>query len=121
MLVAYWIVAALLAAFYLYSGALKTVRSKEKLAPQMEWVDSMPLVAVRLIGIAEILGAVGLIVPPLTGVQPWLALPAAAGLALVQIGAIVVHLRRGDRAIAMNVVLLVLAGVTGWLGTVWVS
>ena len=121
MLIAYWIIAALLAAFYLYSGGVKLVRSPEKLKPMMDWVDTLPLATVRAIGALEVLGALGLILPPLTGVAPWLVTLAAAGLALLQIGATFLHLTRGEaRQIGMNVALLVLAGVLVWLGSVWV-
>ena len=66
------------------------------------------------------LGALGLILPPLTGIAPGLALAAAAGLVLVQVGAIALHLSRGEaRLIGLNVVLFVLAGVEIWLSTTW--
>ncbi|MFB2557049.1 DoxX family protein [Herbiconiux liangxiaofengii] len=118
MLIAYWIVAGLLAVFYVYSGGMKVARSREALRPMMGWVDDMPLGAVRVIGGLEVLGAIGLIVPPLVGILPWLALAAAVGLVLVQVGAAVVHLRRGEK-VWMNVVLAILAGVAVWLATVW--
>jgi hypothetical protein len=120
MIVAYWIVAGVLAVFYLYSGASKIVRSQQKLQPMMPWVDSMPMGFVRTIGVLEVLGALGLILPPLTGIAPWLALAAAIGLVLVQIGGITLHVRRGEfRILGLNVGLLVLAAVAIWLATVW--
>lgn len=121
MTIAYWILAGLLALFYIYSGGVKAVRSKEQLRPMMGWVDTMPLPITRAIGILEILGALGLILPPLTGIAPWLAVAAAIGLVLVQVGAIALHLSRGEtKVLGMNVALLVLAGVLVWLATVWV-
>ena len=119
MNVAYWIVAGLLAAFYVYAGVVKVVRSRDQLRPMMAWVDRMPLPAVRAIGVLELLGALGLVLPPLTGVAPWLALVAAIGLVLLQLGAIPVHLTGEDRRIAMNVVLVLVAAVTAWLATTW--
>lgn len=122
MIVAYWIVAGVLAVFYLYSGASKIVRSQEKLQPMMPWVDDMPLGFVRTIGVLEVLGAIGLILPPLTGIAPWLAFAAAIGLVLVQIGAIIVHARRGEfRILGLNIGLLVLAAVAVWLATAWLA
>ncbi|SNY74602.1 DoxX family protein [Paractinoplanes atraurantiacus] len=121
MHIAYWIVAALLALVYLYSGGLKVLRSRDQLRPMMGWVDTVPLPLLRTIGVLEVLGAVGLILPPLTGILPGLALAAAAGLVLVQIGGIALHLSRGEaRLIGFNIVLLVLAAVAVWLATVWV-
>jgi uncharacterized membrane protein len=120
MQIAYWIVAGLLAFFYLYSGGMKVIRSREALTPMMKWVEKSPLAAVKAIGVLEVLGAIGLILPPLTGIAPWLALVAASGLVLVQIGGITLHLVRGEaRQIGFNVALLVLAGVAIWLATVW--
>jgi hypothetical protein len=121
MRVAFWIVAALLAVFYLFSGAVKSIRSKDQLRPMMGWVDTMPLSFVRTIGVLEVLGAIGLILPPLTGVAPGLALAAAVGLALVQVGAIGLHLSRGEaKVVPLNIVLLALAVVAVWLSTTWV-
>ncbi|MFK0119117.1 DoxX family protein [Streptomyces sp. NPDC090994] len=114
MNLAYWIVAGLLAVFYLYSGAVKAVRSRERLRPMMAWVDSMPLAAVRVIGLVEVLGAAGLILPRLTGIAPWLSPAAAIGFVLLQVGATAVHLRMGDRQVALNAVLLLAAGAAAW-------
>ncbi|MFD7658208.1 DoxX family protein [Actinosynnema sp. NPDC059797] len=114
--VAYWIVAALLALFYLYAGGKKVVQDRERLRPMMGWVDRVPMPLVRAIGVLEVLGALGLVLPPLTGVAPALAVAAAVGLVLVQVGGIVVHLSRGEaRQTWLNVVLLVAAAVAAWL------
>lgn len=117
--VSYWIVAGLLALFYLYSGAVKVIRSREQLRPMMAWVDSTPMPAVRAIGVIEVLGAIGLVLPPLTGIAPWLAPAAAIGFVVLQIGATRVHLRMGDRQVTMNITLILAAAVTVWLATTW--
>ncbi|MET8650855.1 DoxX family protein [Nocardia aurea] len=120
MTVAYWIVAGLLALFYLYSGGIKVVQSADRLRPMMGWIDAVPLAFVRVIGVLEVLGALGLILPPLTGIAPVLALVAAIGLVLVQVGGIAVHLSRGEvKVIGLNIALLVLACVAAWLATTW--
>ncbi|MFE4965944.1 DoxX family protein [Streptomyces sp. NPDC056660] len=118
MSVAYWTVAGLLALFYLYAGGLKAVRSRERLRPMMAWVDGMPMAAVRAIGTVELLGALGLVLPRLTGVATWLPVAAAAGFVVLQAGAIRVHLKMGDRQVALNVTVLLVAAVTGWLAAV---
>lgn len=117
MNIAYWIVAGLLALFYFYAGTLKVIRSRDQLRPMMAWVDRVPLPAVRALGVVEILGATGLILPPLTGVAPALAAAAAIGFVLLQAGAIAVHLTGEDRRIALNAGLTATAAVTIWLAT----
>ncbi|HEY3688346.1 MAG TPA: DoxX family protein [Streptosporangiaceae bacterium] len=120
MEIAYWIIAAILAVMYLFSGGKKAVQSKDALRPMMGWVDTFPLPLVRTIGVLEILGAIGLILPPLTGIAPWLAVAAAVGLVLVQIGAMVLHLRRGEaKLIGLNIILLLAAAAAAWLATAW--
>ncbi|MCU7726283.1 DoxX family protein [Actinoplanes sp. KI2] len=120
MEIAYWVVGGLLALFYLYAGGLKVTRGKEQLRPMMGWVDTVPMPLVRAIGVVELLGAIGLILPPLTGIAPGLALAAAIGFVVLQIGAAALHLSRGEgRLIGLNVVALLLAAATAWLATTW--
>jgi len=110
MNIALWIVQTLLAALYLSAGALKSTQPKEKLAKNMPWVESFSPGGVKLIGVAEVLGGVGLILPWATGIAEWLTPVAAVGLALIQVGAIVTHLRRKEaQVLPMNIVLLALA------------
>ncbi|MFC9057475.1 DoxX family protein [Streptomyces sp. NPDC057074] len=85
----------------------------------MAWVDGVPMPVVRAVGLAELLGAAGLVLPPLTGVAPWLAPAAAVGFVVLQIGATGVHLRLGDREVALNLTLLATAAVTVRLATTW--
>ena len=54
MTVAYWVLAALLGAFYLFAGGKKLAQSKEQLAPMMGWVDRTPMWLVRVIGVVEV-------------------------------------------------------------------
>ena len=120
MTVAYWVLAGLLAALYLFSGIKKTTQTQDQLRPMMAWVDDMPMARVRTIGTIEILGALGLVLPPLLGIAPWLALAAAVGFVLLQVGATWLHVSRGEtKVIGLNLALLVMAGVTAWLATTW--
>ncbi|MFF4484983.1 DoxX family protein [Streptomyces sp. NPDC001544] len=117
MNIAYWIVAGMLALFYFYAGTLKVIRSRDQLRPMMAWVDRIPLPALRALGAVEILGAAGLVLPPLTGTAVWPASAAAIGFVLLQTGAIAVHLTGEDRRITLNVALIATAAVTMWLAT----
>ena len=120
MRIAYWIVAGLLAVFYLYAGGKKAAQSKERLAPMMGWVDTVPMPVVRAIGAVELLGAAGLVLPPLTGIAPVLAMAAALGLLVLQLLATGLHLSRGEvKETGLNVALIALAAATAWLATTW--
>lgn len=118
MLIAYWVIAGLLAVFYVFAGGQKLARSPQRLAESgLAWAGDFPAWSVKVIGMFEVMGAVGLIVPPLTGIAPALAPWAAVGLALVQVGAVITHLVRSEsKALPMNIVLLLIAVVVAWIG-----
>lgn len=120
MLIAYWIVAGITALLWLVAGGQKVARSRAQLEPMMAWAPTFPAWAVKTIGALEILGAIGLILPPLTGILPVLAFVASIGLVLIQIIAIVFHLVRGEaKVLGFNAIILVLSAVTLWLATIW--
>ena len=96
MNIALWIIAGVLAAAFASAGAMKLMTPKADLAEKMPWVDDFSAGQVRGIGAAELLGGIGLVLPPLVDVAPVLAPIAAVGLAIMMAGAVVVHLRRGD-------------------------
>jgi hypothetical protein len=107
-----WIAAGLLAALYLAAGGMKLATPREKLLenPNMGWTADFSAAAIKGIGAIEIVGAIGLILPWALDIAPVLTPLAATGLAIIQIGAIIVHGRRKEtKALPMNVVLLVLA------------
>jgi uncharacterized membrane protein YphA (DoxX/SURF4 family) len=113
--IALWVAQVLLALAFLGAGATKLSRPKEKLAKNMPWVEDFSQGTVRLIGTLEAVGAVGLVLPALTGVLPWLTPLAALGLVLLMVGAILTHLRRSESsAITVPVVLLVLAAFVAY-------
>jgi uncharacterized membrane protein YphA (DoxX/SURF4 family) len=96
MNVVLWIIAGLLAAAFLAAGLMKVTGKREQLLEKMPWVEDFSQGQVKAIGALEALGAIGLILPAATGIAPILTPLAAVGLALTMIGAVVVHLRRGD-------------------------
>ena len=113
--IALWAVQVLVAAAFLAAGATKLSQPKEKLVKNMAWVEDFSQGTVRLIGALEVLGAIGVVVPALTGIVPWLTPLAALGLVLLMIGAALTHLRRTEYGnIAMNAVLLVLAAFVAY-------
>ena len=120
MLIAFWIVTGITAFAFLGAGLMKTIRPASALKESgMGWVDDFSARNVKLIAIAEVIGALGLILPPLTGIAPILSPIAAVCLAVIMAGAVVVHVRRKEQA-APAVVLTVLPIVSAILGfIVW--
>ena len=109
MNIALWIVQILLALLFAMVGIMKVTQPVDRLEVRMGWVKSVGPRGVRLIGSLEILGAIGLILPAVTGILPWLTPVAAACLALTMIGAMITHGRRGEYSqIGINVLLLLL-------------
>jgi uncharacterized membrane protein YphA (DoxX/SURF4 family) len=111
-----WILQILLAVVFLASGLAKVSLSRERLTERMEWVAHMTDTNVKLIGAAEALGALGLILPAATGIAPVLTPIAATALAVTMLGAIVVHVRLGDKVALMApaLVLLILNVIVAW-------
>ncbi|MBT3391001.1 MAG: DoxX family protein [Chloroflexi bacterium] len=91
-----WIVQGILAFMFLMVGMMKLMRSKEQMVDMMGWVEDFSQAQIRGIGMLEILGALGLILPGLTGILPILTPLAAIGLALTMTGAFFTHLRRKE-------------------------
>ncbi|MCU1413988.1 MAG: DoxX family protein [Microbacteriaceae bacterium] len=111
MTIALWITAALLTVLYLGSGGIKVVRSQAQLKDQMIWTTHASAWQVKLVGALEVLGALGVILPLATGIAPIVTAIAALCLALVQVVALIVHVRIKDVTpqLALNVFLLLLA------------
>ncbi|WP_394552524.1 DoxX family protein [Agromyces sp. MMS24-JH15] len=118
MLVALWIVNGLAALAFLAAGLMKATRPKEALAANgMAWTEDFSAGSIKAIGALEVLGALGLILPLALGLAPILTPLAATGLAIIMLGAIVVHVRRKESALPSIVLALVsiASAVLGYL------
>lgn len=106
-----WIVQTLLAAIFLVTGLTKLTQPRAKMAAgPMSWAADVSDAQFRTIGVLEMLGSIGLILPALLGIAPGLTPLAATGLALAMIGAALTHLRLGETSrMAAPLILLVLA------------
>src|SRR5690348_17829897 len=94
-----WIVQGLLAVMFLLAGGSKVVMSAEQLtAPGPV---QLPVPFIRFIGVCEVLGAIGMILPGLTGIRPGLTPLGAAGLVIIMIGATVINIINGMAAFAI--------------------
>jgi len=90
-------VQALLALLFAWAGGMKLVLPLEKLTGPI----ALPGLFLRFIGVAEALGALGLILPGLLGIRPGLTPLAAAGLVIIMLGATVLGLAAGDVTMAL--------------------
>ena len=105
-----WVVQVLLAGMYGMAGIMKTFQTA-KAKEQMPWAKNRSDTFVRFVGTAELLGALGLFLPLLTGILPWLTPLAAVGLTIIQLLAIFTeHLPKKEyNVIPVNMVLLALS------------
>ena len=106
-----WIAQILLAGLFLITGLTKLTQPRLKMAAgPMRWAADATDSQFRAIGLLEVLGALGLILPGALGIAPGLLPLAAIGLALTMVGAIAAHVRykEVDR-VAVPVVVLGLA------------
>lgn len=106
-----WIIQGMLAAVFMMTGIMKLVQKKEAMADKMGFVEDFSQQQIYGIGILELMGAMGVILPWATGILPWLTPLAAAGLGLTMIGAFLTHLRRKELLPMgiMNIVLFSMA------------
>lgn len=113
MNVALWVGQALLAAVFVYSGALKVSQPKGKLLEMGQTgVAMFPVPLIRFVATCELLGAVGVIVPWLTDRATVLTPLAAVGFVVIMVGAIAAHARLHEpRNVAATSFLLVLAAI----------
>jgi len=91
-----WIVQILLAALFAFAGGMKLVLPLDKLAGPVNLSGAL----IRFIGVVEVLGALGLILPAALRIKPWLTPLAAGGLVIVMIGAVAITLIGGDPFVA---------------------
>jgi len=118
MNVVLWVVQGVLAAIFLMAGVIKVTQSREKLLKQLPWVEDFSIRTVRFIGVMELLAAIGLILPALTGVAVFLTPLAATGLVVMMLLAVLTHIRRREPgAIVFTAVLMLAAAFVAWAGS----
>lgn len=110
MNIALWIAQVLLGAMFGMAGVMKTFQTA-KAKEMLPWAKDRTDAFVRFVGISELLGTLGMFLPILTGILPWLTPLAAVGLAVIQVLAIFsVHLPKKEyNVLPINAVLLAIA------------
>jgi len=115
MSIALWIAQLLLALLFGMAGFMKATTPLGSLGQMMPWVNDVPALLVRFIGISEMTGALGLLLPAGTRILPWLTPLAAAALTVIMVLASLFHLSRGEfQNVPMNVILGLLAVFVAW-------
>lgn len=96
MNIALWIVASVFAVGFIAGGIVKLTWSYEKYAARLHWPQDFTPGNVRFMGVIEILGGIGLVLPGLLGIAPVLVPVAASGMALYMAGAATERIRRAE-------------------------
>jgi putative oxidoreductase len=91
-----WIAQVLLAVMFIMAGAMKSFQPIGELSKMLPWVSETPLALVRFIGISELLGGLGLVLPALFRIKPFLTTLAAIGLSIVMVLASAFHIYKGE-------------------------
>ena len=106
----------ILIGMFLAAGSMKAFASKHTLAQKQPWSTTMPLGQIRFIGYAELLCALGLLLPVLIDALPTIIIAVAAlGIALIMLMAIIFHVSRKEyKSIVLNVLLLLMADLTAY-------
>jgi uncharacterized membrane protein YphA (DoxX/SURF4 family) len=113
--IALWVAAIILATVFAIAGGLKVAVPRQRLRPLMGWVEYASDLPVKALGVAEVAGAVAIVLPGLIGVATVLTPIAAVGLAIVMVGAAIVHLCLDESGkVPQTVVLFVLAVFVAW-------
>ena len=99
-----WIGQGLLATLFALTGAIKLLVPRERLQVRMHWARTWPRARIRLLGLAELAGALGLVLPRATGIAPMLTPIAAVCLALLMAGAAQTHVRLRETPVPAAVV-----------------
>ena len=109
MNVVFWAFQGILALIFIVLGEMKSTHHIPRLALRVKWVNDFEPEVIRLVGIAELLGGFGLILPMMTNIQPILTPIAACALAVVMVLAAIYHFRKGQHmAIRLNLALFVI-------------
>ena len=110
-----WVVQGLLGLVFIMAGGTKAFQGIEAMAESMPWVTEVSSSLVRFIGVSELLGGLGLLLPSILRIKPHLTVWAAIGLTIVMVLAALFHASRGEfPAIGANAVFVALTAFVAW-------
>ncbi|GAB4037445.1 DoxX family protein [Spirosoma jeollabukense] len=110
-----WVAQVVLAATFIWAAAMKLFQPVEKLAALWPWTGQIPGIVVKLTGLIDLVGAIGLILPSLLRIKPQLTPIAAIGVIALMLCASIFHIARGEAAqIGANIVFAGMAAFIAW-------
>ncbi|QHT69984.1 DoxX family protein [Rhodocytophaga rosea] len=110
-----WAAQIILAAMFIFAGFPKATQSIQELAIRLPMANEFPLALIRFIGITELLGGIGLLLPGILRIKLILTPYAAIGILLIMLMAVGYHISKGEfAAIGINLGLALLAAFVAW-------
>ena len=115
MNIALWVLQVLLGLVFIMAGVTKGFQPIESMVESMPWVTTVPAALVRFIGISELLGGLGLLLPSILRIKPHLTVWAVIGLTVVMVLAAVFHASRGEfGVIGVNALFIASTAFVAW-------
>ncbi len=115
--IALWIIQCFLAFTFMYSGICKSIYAIKILVSKGQTgVEGLPVALVRFIGVAEIIGSIGLILPLLINIWPHLVSISAVCLGIIMIPAGIIHYQRKEyrTVILINFIIMILCVIVAY-------
>jgi uncharacterized membrane protein len=110
-----WLAQSVLAALFIFSAFVKITTPIPELAKMMPWTGDHSGLFVRFIGFVDLAGGLGLLLPSLTRILPWLTVLAALCCSVLQVFAMIFHVSRGEApVIILNIFMLSLSLFVLW-------
>ena len=110
-----WVAQIILGGMFIMAGTMKSTQPIVDLSKSVPWTANVPSVLVRFIGVSELLGGIGLILPSLLRIKPILTPVAAIGILLIMVFALVYHIMNGEtNVIGINLAFGVVAAFIAW-------
>ena len=110
-----WVAQIILGGMFIMAGTMKSTQPIVDLSKSVPWTANVPSVLVRFIGVSELLGGIGLILPSLLRIKPILTPVAAIGILLIMVFALVYHIMNGEtNVIGINIAFGLVAAFIAW-------
>jgi putative oxidoreductase len=110
-----WVAQIILGGMFIIAGIMKSSQPIIDLSQTVPWAADVPVALVRFIGLSELLGGIGLILPSLLKIKPILTPVAAIGILIIMVFALLYHISKGETdVIGINIVLGMIAAFIAW-------